>query len=359
MSDESTINAKLHESVSEYYGKTIKKTSDLKFSACVCDSEDSKHHREILKLISPKVIESFYGCGSPIPDPLEGTTTVDLGSGTGRDCFLISALSGKNGRVIGVDMTQEQIDIANEAIAYHKEHIPDASPIEFRKGFIEDLRTANIDDGSVDVVVSNCVINLSNEKQKIFKEIHRVLKEGGELYFSDVFSDRILPKLAREDKVLVGECIGNVIDINTFVAYIYTAGFKDLRVVTSRRIDLPEFPEEVIPHGTQFFSVTVSAFKGAPSAKWENNVATYKGGIKGSAEEYKLDHDHTFKVGERVSVFSDIAYILSTDRYKQYFDVEVDDSAKEPMATPSFIENVFNTESCGKGCCCGSGCCSK
>lgn len=347
----------VHEQVSEYYGKTIKKTEDLKYEACVVGGEETKHHKQILAKVSPKVVESFYGCGSPIPDPLEGTIAIDLGSGTGRDCFVISALSGKKGLVIGVDMTQEQIDVANEAISYHKENIPEASPIEFRKGFIEDLRTVNIPDDYADVVVSNCVINLSPNKKQVFNETYRVLKQGGELHFSDVFSDRDLPKAAREDKVLVGECIGNAIDINTFIAYMYNAGFKDIRCVTSRILNLPEFPPEIIEPGTVFFSITVSAFKGVEKGEWKHDIATYKGGIPGSPEEYKLDVNHKFKVGEKVPVLSNIAQILQTERYCKYFEIEKDENQEKPAKLPSFIENVFASERSTGGCCCGSGSC--
>ncbi|EAY15625.1 methyltransferase, putative [Trichomonas vaginalis G3] len=349
----------MHEQVSEYYGKTIKKTEDLKYEACVVGGEETKHHKQILAKVSPKVIESFYGCGSPIPDPLEGTISVDLGSGTGRDCFVISALAGKTGHVIGVDMTQEQIDVANEAIAYHKEHIPEASPIEFRKGFIEDLHTANIPDNFADVVVSNCVINLSPQKKNVFKEIYRVLKDGGELHFSDVFSDRSLPKAAREDKVLVGECIGNAMDINTFIAYMLSVGFKNFRVVTSRVLNLPQFPPELIEPGTVFWSITISAFKGVNQPEWKHDIVVYKGGIPGSPEVYKLDSNHSFKVGEKVPVYSNIAEILSTKRYSPFFDINKDETREAPDPVPSFMEVVFASEaSNGTGCCCcGSGNC--
>ena len=345
-----------HESVSEYYGKTVKKTTDLKYDACISTGSKKRHHREILAKVHPHVIASYYGCGTPVPDPLEGTVVVDLGSGTGKDCFLISALSGKTGKVIGVDMTPEQIEIAVNAIPYHKEHIPEASEIEFRHGFIEDLHTANIEDETVDIVISNCVVNLSNDKKSVFKEIFRVLKVGGEVHISDVFSDRNLPQKAREDKVLVGECIGNALSLTTFIALMDIAGFKDLRAVECRKISLPEFPEDLIERGTVFYSITFSSFKGIPSSKWEHDIAVYKGGVPGSEEVFDLDMDHSFAKGNPVPIMSDIAFILKTPRYQKYFEFSKDENANLPQQTRDFLTSVMETQNYGdlcSGACCG------
>lgn len=120
---------------------------------------------------------------------------MDLGCGTGRDCYLASAMVGKNGQVIGIDMTDEQLEVANKHKEYHREAFGlGKSNVDFRKGVIEDLKSSGLEDNSVDVVISNCVINLSASKEQVFKEIWRVLKPGGELYFSDVFSDRRIPQ---------------------------------------------------------------------------------------------------------------------------------------------------------------------
>ena len=345
-----------HESVSEYYGKTIKKTTDLKFEACVVTIGSRSHHKEILSKIDPNVVKSYYGCGSPIPDPLEGTVVLDLGSGTGLDCFLISALSGSKGNVIGVDMTPEQIEVANKGIDYHKTNIPNASPIEFRQGFIEDLKTANIQDKSIDIVISNCVINLSSDKLSVFKEIYRVLKDGGEVHISDVFSDRTLPLKAKEDKILVGECIGNALSLTTFIAYMEIAGFKDLRVVECRKINLPEFPPELIEPGTVFYSITFSSFKGVDSIHWENDSITYKGGIPGNEESFLFDIHHRFNKGIPLNVRSNITSILKTPRYEKYFEFNKDEKAPEPPIFPDFLTSVFSTQNSGPMCS-GGGCC--
>ena len=352
----------LHQAVSEYYGETIKQTADLQFSACVVNTNRSPHHAELLKKVSPKVLQTFYGCGSPIPEPLEGCTILDLGSGSGRDCFVLSGLAGKNGKVIGVDMTQAQIDIANEAIPYHKEHIPDGSPIEFRHGFIEDLHSANIQDNSIDIVISNCVINLSYDKIAVFKEIFRVLKDDGEVHISDIFTDRPLPQKAKEDKVLVGECIGNALDLKTFVDIIKSAGFVDLRAVEARVVQVPQLPADVMEPGTIVYSITFSAFKNIGKAEWNNDVAVYNGGVGGYDESYELDLNHTFPKNTPVPILSDIANILKSSRYQKYFTLKKDESASKPETPKDFVstiqaKTVKSPSSCCCCCCGNGGCC--
>ncbi len=159
----------------------------------------------------------FYGCGSPIPPALEGATMLDLGCGTGRDVYICSKLVGPSGRVIGVDMTEQQLAFARRHEAAQMARFGfTRSNVEFHCGFIEDLGALGIEDESVDVVVSNCVINLSPFKDQVFKEIARVLKPGGELYFSDIFSDRRVPPKFYDDPVLRGECLSGALYIEDF-----------------------------------------------------------------------------------------------------------------------------------------------
>ena len=184
-----------HQDVQEYYGKTLQGTKDLKTN-CGCTNE--KMPKEILdaiELIHPDVLDHYYGCGLVIPSALEGITAIDLGSGSGRDCYILSKLVGESGHVIGVDMTEEQLSIANKYKDYHKEKFGyKQSNVEFLHGYIEDLKSINIQDNSTDLIVSNCVINLCPNKEDVMKECFRVLKNGGEVYFSDVYSDRRVPE---------------------------------------------------------------------------------------------------------------------------------------------------------------------
>ncbi len=136
----------------------------------------------ILKDIHPEVKERFYGCGSPIPPALEGATVLDLGCGSGRDCYVLSKLVGAKGRVIGLDMTDEQLAVARKHQVWHADKFGYANT-DFRQGYIEDLKGAGIADNSVDLVISNCVLNLSPDKARVFREIFRVLKPGRRAVF--------------------------------------------------------------------------------------------------------------------------------------------------------------------------------
>ena len=227
------------ENVKEYYGKVLAGTKDLKTKACCCQSTLPKQVKEALSLIDDEIITHYYGCGSPIPDLLDGLTILDLGCGTGRDVYVASKLVGEKGHVIGVDMTQEQLDIAlrheeiqSKRFGYQK------SNVLFKKGYIEDLKGLGIEDNSIDVVISNCVINLSPYKEEVFKEIWRVLKPGGELYFSDVFTDRRIPENLYADPILHGECISGAMYYEDFRRLLRKAGFMDFVYMNIRNFAL-------------------------------------------------------------------------------------------------------------------------
>lgn len=205
-----TTNTLISESVRHYYGQVLQSSTDLKTSACCSIDSLPAYLKPLLAGLHPEVVERFYGCGSPLPPALEGMTVLDLGCGSGRDCYLLSTLVGPSGNVIGVDMTPEQLQIAVRHQNWHAERIGYAN-VDFRHGHIENLQAIGIEDNSIDVVVSNCVINLSPEKPRVLAEIFRVLKPGGELYFSDVFADRRIPLELQHDPVLIGECLGGAL----------------------------------------------------------------------------------------------------------------------------------------------------
>src|SRR5262245_14541412 len=177
MKDEMTLEA-----VRNYYGRVLQSTKDLQTSACCTAEKLPGYLGEIEALIHDEVKDKFYGCGSPLPLALEGATAVDLGCGSGRDTFLLSKLVGERGQVIGVDMTPEQLSAAEKHLDYHRQKFGySRSNVRLVSGYIEDLNS--IASSSVDLVVSNCVVNLSPDKKRVFNEVFRILKPGGELYF--------------------------------------------------------------------------------------------------------------------------------------------------------------------------------
>ena len=195
----------LHQEVQEYYGTELQQSEDLKTNACCTLTKPPAHILEALNLVADEVQAKYYGCGLTIPSEVEGLRILDLGSGSGRDCYIAAKLVGENGYVVGVDMTDQQLEVANKHIEYHREKFGYAkSNVEFIKGNIEKLDELNLEKGSFDIIISNCVINLAKNKQKVLKDAFDLLKPGGELYFSDVYSDRRIPKELQENKVLWG-----------------------------------------------------------------------------------------------------------------------------------------------------------
>ncbi|NQV38056.1 MAG: methyltransferase domain-containing protein [Candidatus Marinimicrobia bacterium] len=319
-----TVQEQIKESVKEYYGKVIQTTNDLKTSACCIPESMPNYIKSYLSNIHPEILEKFYGCGSPIPLALEGKTVLDLGCGTGRDCYLLAQIVGPVGKVIGVDMTDEQLDIARKYVDHHMKTFSYPFPnVEFKKGYIEDLASPGFEDNSIDVVVSNCVINLSPDKEKVFQEIFRVLKPGGELYFSDVFSDRRIPDSLTRDDVLVGECLGGALYIEDFRRMLTANGCLDYRTVTSHKIALEDEDVYAKAGMINFHSMTIRAFKCDYEDICENygHVAFYKGTLHECPHEFVLDDHHVFPKGIPVPICGNTAKMLLETRYSEYFDV--------------------------------------
>lgn len=311
--------------IRDYYGKVLARTEDLQTNACCTADSMPAHLAATARLIAAEVVEKFYGCGSPIPPAIEGCTVLDLGCGTGRDVFLCSKLVGGGGRVIGIDMTEEQLAVA-------RRHAPEQAKVfgfsrpntEFHQGYIEDLRAVGIADASVDVVVSNCVINLSPQKSRVFSEILRVLKPGGELLFSDVFADRRLDPSLLDDPVLVGECLAGAMYWEDFRRMMEHLGVADVRTVSSRSIALGNSEIEEKLGGARFRSVTVRAFKlDCLEDRCEDfgQVAIYRGGIPGSPLRFQLDDHHEFEVGRPMLVCGNTAAMLQETRLGRHFQV--------------------------------------
>lgn len=316
------VNKKFDD-VKEYYGKVLQNSNDLKTSAC-CTTESLPHYqKEVLKLIEDEILTRFYGCGSPIPLALEGKTILDLGCGTGRDSFLAAKLAGPDGYVIGIDMTEEQLEVAKRCTGKQMSVFGfDESNVSFRTGYIEDLATAGVEDNSVDVVISNCVINLSPDKHQVFSEIFRVLKPGGELYFSDVFADRRIPEDLQDDPILYGECLSGAMYIEDFRRMLRDLNCPDYRVISQSQITLdnPEIEEKA--GRINFYSMTIRAFKLnslEDICEDYGQVAVYNGTIPHAPHRFELDDHHIFVTGKPMLVCGNSAAMLEETRFNNHF----------------------------------------
>lgn len=178
------------------------------------------------------VTESFAGCGNPVAfaNLREGEIVLDLGSGAGLDAFIAAKRVGERGRVIGVDMTSEMILKAqNNATKLG------ITNVEFRRGDIEDLP---VEDNSVDVIISNCVINLAPDKGKVFQEGFRVLRPGGRMLISDIVLEAPLPKEVRDQITAYTGCVGGAILKEDYLKLMRDAGFEDVRIIQEAQFGL-------------------------------------------------------------------------------------------------------------------------
>jgi arsenite methyltransferase len=327
MNEEHAIQADAgtHEQlVQDYYGRVLRSTQDLQTGACCLPAALPPHLRAILNEIHPEVTERFYGCGSPIPPGLAGSTVLDIGCGSGRDCFLLSRLVGPKGQVLGVDMTPEQIAIANRYRHYHAERFGyGESNVKFLEGRVTDLAGLGIADASVDVVVSNCVLNLVADKERAFAEIFRVLKPGGELYFSDVYADRRIPSALRLDPVLLGECLAGALYLEDFRRLIAQTGCLDPRVCASNPIALDAGAIERTIGMVLFSSVTWRIFKLPLEDRCEDfgQIASYLGTLPEHPHHFDLDDHHHFEAHKPLRVCGNTADMLSLTRYAEHFQV--------------------------------------
>lgn len=313
------------EEVKNYYGKVLKTNHDLKTSACCTTDSFPVHIKDIIKNIEPEILKKFYGCGSPIPPQLKGCTVLDLGCGCGRDVYVVSSLVGENGMSIGIDMTDEQLAVARKYKDIQMQRFGfKKCNVDFRKGYIEDLREIGIADNSIDVVISNCVINLSPDKRQVFKEIFRVLKPGGELYFADVFSSSRVPKVLHDDDLIYGECLGGALYIEDFRRMLKDLGCLDYRVTVKRKIDIDDPVIKAKVGHIEFYSMTIRVFKLddlEDCCEDYGQVAYYQGTMEGCPNKFILDDHHVFVTDKPMLVCGNTASMVSNTRFGQHFKV--------------------------------------
>jgi SAM-dependent methyltransferase len=277
-----------------------------------------------LSHIPKEVLEISYGCGSPVAKASlkKGQTMVDLGSGGGIDCFIASKHVGKTGRVYGIDMTEEMLNIARENSGQVVKNLG-YDNIKFKQGFLENIP---IDDTSVDLVTSNCVINLSTNKNDVFKEIYRILKHGGHFLISDIISEVEVPENMKNDKELWGECISGALTLKEFLNHTLNNQFKGLH------IQKDYLWKEVA--GIKFYSYTIEGCKFSSdemSIDGSSIFAIYAGPF-----DSVLFEGIKFQLGETVKIDKKTAEIMSSYSYKEQFII-TDSNIKKPTEDSSEI----------------------
>ena len=316
----------IHDEVREYYGRTLAGSDDLHTDAPHCEAvPPPKYVLDVMPLIADEIVARFYGCGSPIPPALEGATVLDLGCGTGRDVYVLSKLVGPTGHVIGVDMTPEQLEVAERYQQEQAERFGfEESNVEFRLGYIEDLAAIGIEDESIDLVVSNCVVNLSPFKELVMNEVYRVLKPGGELYFSDVYASRRLPDELRDDPVLHSECLGGATYAEDFRQLMRRAGWPHVVWTVDDPMYVGDLAIETRVGFTSFRSRTIRAIKCDGLEETEEDYgqhATYLGGMPEMPRYFDFDSELRFVKGKPRAVSGNTARMLEASRYGKYFEV--------------------------------------
>tara|TARA_Y100000816_G_scaffold290629_1_gene279801 strand:- start:851 stop:1888 length:1038 start_codon:yes stop_codon:yes gene_type:complete len=320
----------IHENVKDYYGKILKTNKNLKTNACTVSNKPNKTILNIINNIPNEIKEKFYGCGSTIPMGINGLNILDLGSGSGQDCYIASALVGETGSVIGVDMTDEQIKIANKHINSYTEILNYKKPnMIFKKEYIECLDKLDISNNSIDIVISNCVINLVPDKKKVISDVYNLLKNGGSFYFSDIYCDRRLDDYIKQDKILWGECIAGALYEQDFKRICNNIGFIDIREINRSKIKITDPKIINIVGNAQFYSITYNLFKiDTLETLCEDygQYTIYNGTIPENKNYYILDNHHTFFTNKPALICGNTADILSKSWLSKHFTVYNDKS---------------------------------
>ena len=368
--------------------------AETRVAALCCPTDYDPRYLEV---IPQEVLERDYGCGDPSQYLKEGETVLDLGSGTGKICFIAAQVVGETGRVIGIDMTPEMLTVARQAAPAVASQLG-FSNVEFRRGRIQDLRLdldlleevmvenpvgdveglleiqgrsdelrANqplVDNDSVDVVVSNCVLNLVNNRQKevLFEEIYRVLRRGGRAVISDIVSDEPVPDAMQNDPDLWSGCISGALTEEGFLAAFEEAGFHGVRILIRQ-----QEPWQTVS-GIEFRSVTVEAFKGKEGPCWERNQAViYRGPFK----EVLDDDDHRLERGRRYAVCDKTYNLYRQEPYRDSFEfvepleeialeeAQPFDCSRTPLRQPKETKgrDYDLTSTAAESCCGPEGCC--
>lgn len=351
---------------------------------------------QFLKAIPDEVLKRDYGCGDPTRHLKPGETVVDLGSGSGKICFIASQVVGAAGRVIGVDVNDDMLRVAQRYAPEVARRVG-YSNVEFRKGKVQDLaldlealdawlqahpvRSAAdlppfeqmmeelrrsrplLPGDSVDVVISSCVLNLvrPEDRQKLFAEIFRVLRRGGRAVISDIVSDEDVPEELQSNPELWSGCVSGAFREDLFLKAFEEAGFCGISL-----LERQERPWRAV-EGIEFRSVTVVAYKGKEGACWDRKQAVI---YRGPFRQVEDDDGHVLRRGVRVAVCEKTFHIYSRHPYRSHFDfveprvpVEPHDVRPFPCAKGMLVrhpretkgEDYRLTTEATEACCSGNG----
>lgn len=340
----------------DYYGKVLKGSGDLRTDACCTIDAPPPAVRRVLANVHDEVRARYYGCGLVAPPAIEGARILDLGSGSGQDCYVLAQLVGPTGQIVGVDGTPEQLEVAKTHLDWHRDRFGyDRSNVRFIEGDLARLGDLDLEPASFDVIVSNCVINLVDDKAAVFGAAHGLLKPGGELYFSDVYADRRVPNALRRDPVVHGECLGGALYWGDFLRQAKAAGFGDPRLVTDRPLKIGDPRVELAVAPIQFFSATWRLFKleGLETACEDYGQAVrYRGGIAGFEKAFVLDRHHTFEVGRIAPVCGNTWRMLQESRFGWHFEYFGDFSRHLGIFRGCGTDLPFSTSTDSAAACC-------
>ena len=395
--DSEIVNGGVSNGRTELEAAVLQRYSDAaeEVEACLC--LPVSYDKALLKVIPDEIIEKDYGCGDPSRYIRPGETVLDLGSGSGKACYIISQIVGASGKVIGVDFNPPMLELARkyqksigDQLGFHN--------VEFRRGKIQDLQTnldlvddflnnnpvrsvadlakleefaANmrrglplIPDESIDVIVSNCVLNLvrPEDKKQLFAEMYRVLKRGGRIAISDIVSDEAVPEHLAKDPDLWSACVSGSFQEENFLRAFEDAKFHGMQIEELRS----EAYQTV--EGIEFRAITVTAYKGKEGPCIERNHAVI---YRGPWKQVVDDDGHTLERGARMAVCDKTFKLYSQAPYAGQFilvpprqEVGLEnagvfdcsrDHKRHPRETKGLEYNV--TQIAGALCGPGSGCC--